>query len=110
MELFDGLGMFFAVSSRWGGDEGLAGIGGADALFGLCKVALDGLLADGAIHVGIGVGETRPGGEVAGFYSGNPGGFDQESSFGVEVADKGTNDGEIVGVEGIRGCRSRGMD
>ena len=61
MELFDVLGMFVAVVWR-GGEGGWTGLGGADALFGLCEVALYGLLAGGAIHVGIGIGETRPGG------------------------------------------------
>ena len=28
----------------------------------------------------------------------------------MEVADDGPNAGEVVGVEGIWGCRSRGMD
>ena len=28
----------------------------------------------------------------------------------MEVADKGSNSGEIVGVEGSRGCRGSGMD
>ena len=68
--------MFFAIGSRWGGEGGLADLGGADALFGLCKVALDVILTGGAIPGGIGVGETRPGGEVSGFDSGKPGGLD----------------------------------
>ena len=110
VELFDGLGMFVAVGSRQGGYGGWAGLGGSDAFFGLCEVALYGPLTGGAIPGGIGVGETRPGGEVAGFYSGEPGGFYWGSSGGVEVADEGTNAGEIVGVEGSRGCRSRGID
>ena len=61
VELFDGLGMFLAVGSRKGGEGGLSGLGGADALLRLCKVALDCLLTGGAIPGGIGVGETRPG-------------------------------------------------
>ena len=28
----------------------------------------------------------------------------------MEVADEGFNAGEVVGVEGIWGCRGRGMD
>ena len=28
----------------------------------------------------------------------------------MELADKGTNTGEVVGVEGSWGCQSRGMD
>ena len=79
-------------------------------MLGLGKVALDGILAGGAVPGGIGVGETRPGGEVAGFDGGQPGGFEWESSGGVEVADKGTNSGEVVGVEGSWGFWSIRMD
>ena len=79
-------------------------------MFVLCEVALDGLLTGGEIHGGIGVGEIRTGGEVAGFDSGKPGGFYWESSSGVEVADEGPNIGEVVGVGGSRGCRRRGVD
>ena len=57
----------------------------------------------------VGIGEARPGGEVAGFDCGQPGGFDWESSDGVEVADEGSNSGEVVGVEGSWGYRGRGM-
>ena len=88
----------------------MAGLGGADALLGLGKVALDGLLTGEAVPGGIGVGETWPGGEVAVFDGGEPGGFDWESSGGVEVAYEDTNAGEVVGVEGSRGCRIREMD
>ena len=28
----------------------------------------------------------------------------------MEVTDKGANAGEVVGIEGSRGCRSSGMD
>ena len=41
---------------------------------------------------------------------GQPGEFDWEYSGGVEVADKGPNAGEVVGVEGSQGCRGRRMD
>ena len=59
------------VAVVWrGGEGGWTGLGGADALFGLCEVAFYGLLTGGAITGGIGIGETRPGGEVAGFDSG----------------------------------------
>ena len=109
MELFDVLGMFVAVV-WWGGEGGWTSLGGADALFGLCEVALYGLLTSGAIPGGIDIGETRTGGEVAGFDSGYPGGFNWESSGGVEVADEGPNAGEVVGIEGSWGCWSRGMD
>ena len=87
MELSDGLGMFFAVGSRRGGEGGFAILGGADALLGLCKVALDGIITGRAILGRIGVVESRSGGEVAGFDSRNPGGFDWEACVGVEVAD-----------------------
>ena len=54
--------MFSAVGSRRGGEGGVTGLGGADALVGLCKVALDGLFTGGEISGGIGVGETWRGG------------------------------------------------
>ena len=43
VELSGGLGVFFAVGSRRGGEVGLASLGGSDALLGLCEVALNGL-------------------------------------------------------------------
>ena len=58
VELSDGLGMFFSVGSRWGGEGGLASLGGADALLGMCKVALDGLITGRKILGSIGVGES----------------------------------------------------
>ena len=39
-----GLGIFFDGGSRRGGEVGLVILGGADALSGLCEVALDGLI------------------------------------------------------------------
>ena len=104
------LGCFLLLAAGGGGEGGLAGLCGSDALLGLDKVALDGLLTGGAVTGGIGVGENRPGGEVSRFDGSKPGGFDWESSCGVEVAGEGTNAGEVVGIEGSRGCRSRGMD
>ena len=61
--------MFVAVVWR-GGEGGSKGLGGADALFGLCEVAFYGFLTAGVIPGGIGIGEARPGGEVAGFDGG----------------------------------------
>ena len=110
VELSGGLGMFFAIGSRRGEEVGLASLGGADALLGLCEVALDGLITGWAILGSIGVGDSWTGEEVSGFDSGEPDGFDWEACIGLEVADKGTNAGEVVGVEGSRGFRSRGMD
>ena len=88
----------------------MASLGGSDALLGLCKVTLYGLITGRAILGSIGVGESWPGGEFDGFDGSKPGGFDWEVCGGVEVEDKGTNTGEVMGVEGSRGCRSRGMD
>ena len=88
----------------------MASLGGEDALLGLCEVSLDSLITGWAILGSIGVGESWPGGEVAGFDGGEPGGFDWEACGGVEVADGVTNSGEVVGVEGSRVCRIRGMD
>ena len=105
-----GLEMFLAGGSRRGGEVGLASLGGMDALLVLCEVALDGLITGWEILGSIGVGESWPGGEVAGFDGGKPGGFDWEACGGVEVAYEGTNAGEVVGVESIWGCRRSGMD
>ena len=71
--------MFFDVGSRRGGEVGLASLGGADALLGLCKVALDGIITGRAILGSIGVGGSWSGGEVSGFDGGKPGGFYWES-------------------------------
>ena len=48
MKLYDGLVMFFAVVWQ-GGEGGWTGLGGADALFGLCEVEFYGFLTAGAI-------------------------------------------------------------
>ena len=72
-------------------------------------MALCGFLTDGEIYGGVGIGEARPGGEVSGFDGGQPGGFEWESSGSVEIADEGSNAGEVVVVEGSRGCRGSGM-
>ena len=101
--------MLLDGGSRRGGEVGLAILGGADALLGLCEVGLYGLITGWAILGIIGVGESCPGGEVAGFDSSESGGFDWEACGGVEVADEGTNAGDVVGVEGCRGCRISGM-
>ena len=103
------LGCLFLLVAGGGGEGGWAGLGGADAWFGFCEVDLYGLLTGGAIPGGIGVVETRPGGEFFGFDSSEPGGFDWKSSGGVEVADEGPNAGEVVSVEGSQGCRSKGI-
>ena len=110
VELSGGLGMFFTVGSRRVGEVGLASIGGLDALLGLDDVAFDGLITGRATIGSIGVGESWPGGEVAAFDGSVLGGFYWESCVGVEVADEGTNAGEVVGVESIRGCQRSGMD
>ena len=62
VELSGGLGMFFAVGSRRGGEVGFASLGGADSLLEMCKVDLDGIITGRAILGSIGVGESWPGG------------------------------------------------
>ena len=59
--------MFLDGGSRRGGEVGVVSLGGADALLGLCEVALDGLINGWAILGHIGVGKSCPGEEVAGF-------------------------------------------
>ena len=61
--------MFVAVVWR-GGEGGWTGLGGADALFGLCEVAFCGFLAAGEVPGGVGIGEAQPGGEIASFDGG----------------------------------------
>ena len=63
---------------------------------------MEGLDGDGTIFGGVCVGEAWPGGVVAGFDGGQPGGFDWEACGGVEVADERADAGEVVGVEGDR--------
>ena len=49
--------------------------------------------------------EAGPGGVFSGFDVGEPGGLDRKAGGGVEVADKGADAGEVVGVEGGRVSR-----
>ena len=71
---------------------------------------LDDCVAGWAILGGIGVGKAGPGGVVAGFDDGEPGGLDGKADGGVEVADEGADAGEVLGVEGSRGCRVYGNE
>ena len=48
----------------------MVSLGGADALLGLCEVALDGLVTGWAIIGIIGVGKSWPVGDVTGFDGG----------------------------------------
>ena len=65
----------------------------------LRESALDGFVAGWAILGGIGVVKAGPGGVVAGFDGGKPGGIYGKAGGGLEVADEGANSGEVVGVE-----------
>ena len=102
--------MFLDGGSRRGREVGVASLGGEDNLLGLCEVALDCLVTGWEILGSIGVGKSWPGGEVADFDGDLPSGFDWKACGGVEVAHKGANDREVMGVEGSRVCRSSGMD
>ena len=51
---------------------------------------------------GIGVGEARPIGVVAGFNGGKPGGLDGESSSCMQVVHKGSYTLEVGGTEHSR--------
>ena len=51
---------------------------------------------------GVGVGEARPTGVVAGFDGGKPGGLDGESSSCMQVVHKGCYTRKIGGTERIR--------
>ena len=63
-------------------------------------MALDGFVTRWEILGGIGVGKARPGGVVAVFDGGEPGGHDGKPGSGEEVADEGSDAGQVVGVEG----------
>ena len=58
VELSVELGMVLADGSMRGGEVGSASLGGADALLGMCEVALDGIITGWAILVSIGLGES----------------------------------------------------
>ena len=73
-------------------------------------MALDGFVAGWEIIGCIGVGKAGPGGVVAGFDGGEPGRLDGKAGGGVEVEDKGSDAGEVVGVEGGWGSRVIGKD
>ena len=88
----------------------VCGLGGADTLLGLREVALDGFISGWAIIGGIGVGKAGPGGVVASFDGGEPGGLDGKGGSGVEVADEGDDAQEVVGVEGGQVRRVSGKD
>ena len=64
------LGCLLLLVAGEGGKGGWAGLGGADALFGLCEVAFCGFLTVVEVYGGAGIGEARSGGEVSGFDSG----------------------------------------
>ena len=77
--------------------------GGAEALSGLGEVALDGLVGGWAVFRGIRVGEAGPGGVVACFDGGKPGGADRETGGGVVVADERFDAWEVVGAVRAQG-------
>jgi hypothetical protein len=63
-------------------------------------VVFDGFITGGAVFGGIDIGETRPAGVVAGLDGCEPGGrLDCEASHSMQVMDKSTNTGQIVGIE-----------
>ena len=64
------IGIFLNGGSRQGGEVGVVSLGGADALLGLCEVALDDLITGWTILGSIGVGKSWPGEEVSGFDGG----------------------------------------
>ena len=73
-------------------------------------MALDGFVAGWEILGVVGVGEAGPGGVVAGFDGGEPGGLDGKAGGVVEIADESVDAGEDVGVEGSRGRRVCGNE
>ena len=73
---------------------------GADALPCLFGVALQIFGGNRAILGHVGVGEAWSGIVVSCFYGCDPVWFDRETCSGMEVSNKQSNTGEVVGVEG----------
>jgi len=71
-------------------------------LTGMGHVAFDGFVGTRTVRGGIGVGETGPGGVIAGFDGGQPGGADRETGSSVEIQDKGLDTWEIIGTGGLQ--------
>ena len=57
----------------------------------------------GKILCCVGCGKSRPHGKVASVDGLQPGGLDRKTGFRVVEADKGLNDGKIIGSEGCGG-------
>ena len=71
---------------------------------GLGHVAFDGLVWTRTVLGGVGVGETGPGGVIAGFYGSEPGRANRETGGGVEIQDKGLDTWEIISTECLQRC------
>ena len=65
---------------------------------GLHEVPFEGLFRDGEVFGGVGEGESRPGSKVASMDGCKPHGLDKKTFYSVEVADKGSNSGKVMGI------------
>ena len=63
-------------------------------------MSFEGLFGDGVVFGSVGEGESRPGSKVAGMDGCKPRGFYWKSCCSVEVSDKGTNAGKVMGIQG----------
>ena len=63
-------------------------------------MSFEGLFGDGVLFGSVGEGESRPGSKVAGMDGCKPRGFYWKSCCSVEVSDKGTNAGKVMGIQG----------
>ena len=73
---------------------------GSETLAVLCEVSFEDLFRDGAVFGGVGEGDSRPGRKVASVDDCKPRGLDRKSCCSVEVSDKGSNYGQVVGIQG----------
>ena len=73
---------------------------GPDTLEGLREVSFKGLFRYGTVFGGVGIGDSRPGRQVTGMDGCKPRGLDRKACCSVEVADEGSNSGQVVVVQG----------
>ena len=73
---------------------------GLDNLAVLCELYFKDIFRDGAVFGGVGEGDCRPGRKVASVDGCKPRGLYRKSCCSVEVADEGSNDGQVMGIQG----------
>ena len=63
-------------------------------------MSCEGLFRDGAVFGVVGEGESRPGSKISSMDGCNPRGIDRKACCSVEVVDEGSNDGQVMGIQG----------